>query len=89
MKDSVNHFWDNFWKGVILDEDGGIDEEQLKRELSDYSLMMIEVSKVYDEVTGGVVRDPTTSAVDVIRIHGLLMEQVIKTRIEEACEVVN
>lgn len=61
----VDSNYDNFWKDII-EKDGVIDFEQVKKELYDYSMMMEEVSKAYDEVTGGRISKPNTAAHHVI-----------------------
>lgn len=48
----INKVYDDFWKEII-EVDGRIDMEQLKKELSDFQFIIGEVSKVYCEITGG------------------------------------
>ena len=48
----VNKVYEEFWK-FIIELDGEIDFEQVKRELYDYRIVMQEVSKVYCEITDG------------------------------------
>lgn len=40
-----------FWKNIIY-KDGKIDEEQVFRELEDYSFLMKQASLVYEEISG-------------------------------------
>ena len=59
--DEVNKVYDDFWK-VIIEPNGEIDFEQVKKELYDYRIVMQEVSKVYLEITDGKLSKPNTSA---------------------------
>lgn len=61
---SVDQVYDDFWKNII-ENDHGIDIVQMKKELYDFWMMIQEVPKVYDHVTGGQVSKPLTSA-DVV-----------------------
>lgn len=45
---------EEFWKDIIY-KNGKIDEEQVMKELSDFSYVMNEVPKVYEEITGGIL----------------------------------
>jgi hypothetical protein len=62
----VEEEWE-FWKTVICNEDGTINVNQLKLELSDYYFMLNEVPKVYSEVTGGMLSKPHYYADGVIQ----------------------
>ena len=42
--------YNNFWKGIVENEDGTINKDQLMRELSDFKAILSEVPKVYCEV---------------------------------------
>lgn len=44
--------YQEFWKSIIEDKDGNIDIEQVKKELADYKMLLEEVPKVYNELTG-------------------------------------
>jgi hypothetical protein len=60
--------WNEFWKDIVTNEDGTINMEQLKLELSDFHFIMGEASKVYYGVTGGRMSKPTYFANDVISV---------------------
>lgn len=60
--------YDEFWKEIIENEDGTINLDQLKKELSDYHFIMGEVSKVYCEVTDDMISKPNTYAFEVINL---------------------
>jgi hypothetical protein len=44
--------YQEFWKGIVEDENGIVDMEQIKKELADYRVLLQEVPKVYDELAG-------------------------------------
>ncbi len=52
--------YDRFWKPII-EKDGVIDLEQLKKELYDYSVVMECVAGVYCDLTGGHISKLMTS----------------------------
>jgi len=58
--------WEEFWKEIILNPDGSINLEQLKKELSDFSIVMEEVPKVYCHITGNTLSKCTYLAEEVI-----------------------
>lgn len=64
----VEREFNKFWKSLIINKDGSVNLEHLKRELSDYSTVLGEVSQVYDHVTHGNISKPNTSAEDVISV---------------------
>jgi hypothetical protein len=41
-----------FWKDIVENEDGTLNVEQVKKELADYRVLLKEVPKVYDELSG-------------------------------------
>lgn len=66
-KYSIEKSWE-FWKDIICHEDGSINIEQLKLELCDSYLLINEVPKVYDEVTGGLLSKPYYYADTIVSI---------------------
>ena len=57
----VNRVYDEFWKDII-EPNGIVDFDQVKRELYDYRTCLSEVSKVYDEITNGRISKPNAAA---------------------------
>jgi hypothetical protein len=55
-----------FWAPLVENPDGTINRDKVARELADYQLVMVEASKVYDELTGGRLSKPNTAAHHVI-----------------------
>lgn len=58
-KDEVEIVWENSWADLIM-PGGVLNLDQLKRELYDFRVVMVEVGKVYDAVTGGRFSKPNT-----------------------------
>jgi hypothetical protein len=56
----------NFWKPIIFRNNGVIDEQQVMKELSDFSFMLREVPIVYCEITGGQLSKPLYWAYQVL-----------------------
>lgn len=52
--------YDEFWKDIIENEDGSINLDQLKKELSDFKQLMTNIPKVYMHVTGGAISKVNT-----------------------------
>ncbi len=55
----VEKDWE-FWKDIVFNPDGSINVEQLKKELSDFSMVMETASKVYMHITDGKISKVTT-----------------------------
>jgi hypothetical protein len=64
----VEQVFQEFWADIVCNEDGSINMEQVKKELSDYSFMLDEVPKVYSEVTGGLLSKPNYYAESVLSV---------------------
>jgi hypothetical protein len=63
--DHVEKVWNDFWAPIVA-PNGVLDLEKVKRELSDFSMVMHEVAIVYDELTGGRISKINTHARHVI-----------------------
>lgn len=73
-----------FWK-PILEKDGALDLDAMKRELHDYHLIMDEVSKVYDEITAGQFSKCNTEAHHIIdRVNERIAEAVENSQKKQA-----
>lgn len=73
--------WDDFWAPIVLNEDGTVNLEQVKRELGDYRFVMGEVARVYDHVTGGLLSKVNYYAEGVISAADEYRDLLI----QEAC----
>ena len=65
MKD-YEKTYDDFWKGIVENEDGSLNLDQIKRELHDFQFLLENTSKVFDGLTGGRISKPNTLASVVI-----------------------
>ncbi|MED1863345.1 hypothetical protein P4V41_07735 [Fictibacillus nanhaiensis] len=65
MKD-YEKVYDEFWKDLVENEDGSLNLDQVKRELADFRLLIQEVPKVYEELTG--LSKPLTRAEAILSI---------------------
>lgn len=74
----VDEHW-QWWEPIVA-PDGVVDIEQVKKELSDYSMLMDMVSRVYDYATGGKVSKPFT---DVGAVKALIDDHA-NSIVEEA-----
>lgn len=57
-----------FWKGVIYDKNGKLDEKQVLKELADFYFIMQEVPEVYCRITGNQMSKLMYKADDVITL---------------------
>ena len=60
--------YENFWKEIV-EVNGILDHNQVKKELSDFSAMISEVSKVYDHISHGRISKPLTHAHHLIAMY--------------------
>lgn len=60
--------YEEFWKGIIENEDGSINKDQLMRELADYSMVMHNCAMAYSTMTNQIISKQNTkfSAVESI-----------------------
>lgn len=61
--------FEEFWRSLVCNEDGTLNEDLVKRELHDYANMMREVSEVYDYVSRSMISKPNTLAFEVISAY--------------------
>ena len=68
VKDQEDHekTFREFWKPVVCNDDGTLNEDKVMRELHDYANFMDNVSKVYCHITNGKISKPNTLAEAVI-----------------------
>ncbi|QJI52394.1 hypothetical protein [Psychrobacillus phage Perkons] len=57
------------WKGIVENEDGTLNKDQVMRELADYQFIMDQLIDVYEEVTVGRISKLMTYGSEVVRIH--------------------
>lgn len=75
--------WEDFWKDIIIKENGKINTDQIKKELYDYSILLKEVPKVYMDITGGRISKPHCESNAVINETNEYYRKLYMTMIEE------
>jgi len=60
--------WENFWKEIVVDDDGNINLDQVKRELSDFKMLMSSTSEIIGEITNGLLSYPNYPARTVLNL---------------------
>lgn len=76
--------WIEFWEDICTTDTGDLDIAQIKRELSDFKMVMGQVALVYDHITGGRITKPSTEAQMVIAVA----DDEFDERLNEALEAV-
>jgi hypothetical protein len=59
--------WQEFWKDIVT-EYGNLDLEQIKKELSDYKMMMETLSEINSELSDGLLSYPTYPAKTILNV---------------------
>ena len=83
---NVNAVYEEFWKSII-EPDGEIDFEQVKKELFDYWVVIHEVSKVYCEITNGKFSKPNTAAEYIIEAVEEYYENCLSAAVDDRLPV--
>jgi hypothetical protein len=68
IDENVQKVWDEFWVDILCKEDGLLDLDQMKRELSDYHMLLQNMPSILMEATGGRVSKPNTDRSVVIQL---------------------
>lgn len=74
----------DWWRDLIYNENGELDEHKVLAELYDFRHIITEVPKVYEAVTGGQCSKPNYYANSVLRAHELHMESLLQEAQHEA-----
>jgi hypothetical protein len=64
---SPDEVYESFWKGLV-EKNGVLDLEEVKKELFDYHTLLQEVPLVYEHVTGGAASKAHTKAEVIISL---------------------
>lgn len=75
--------YDRDWRSII-EPDGRLDWDTLKRELHDFSFLMQQASEVYCEVTGNRLSKTNYFASAVISVYNEQLDELIDEAIKEA-----
>ena len=77
----IDKVYNDFWKPLI-EKDGRLDLEQLKKELYDYHMVLQEVPKVYWYVTAGKISKPNTKSEVVISESDDVIDKLIEEELD-------
>lgn len=69
--------WEDFWKDIVCNEDGSINIEQVKKELSDFHFILEQIPKVYCHITNGTLSKPNYKAETVIDVFESTQSELI------------
>lgn len=64
--------YDELWSGIVENEDGSLNKDQVKRELSDYSMVLDHCAKAYSTMTNGRISLQNTCFFEVENIFNEL-----------------
>lgn len=71
--------YEEMWKSIVENEDGTLNKDQIMRELSDFSMLIGNLSKIYCYISGNVCSKPNVSPEVVIG----LFDEHLNTRYSE------
>ncbi|MFF2529275.1 hypothetical protein ACFVS2_10275 [Brevibacillus sp. NPDC058079] len=77
--------WEEFWKDICTNQDGSINLDQVKRELSDYQMVMNTASEVYCHITGDAISKVNTRASAIISEADAYYERIHEEAFLEKC----
>lgn len=83
---SHDEIYESFWKGIV-EKDGVVDMDAVKRELADYHHVLCEVPKVYDEITNGRLSKTNYFAEDVIAQYRECFDSAVEEAVRDALHV--
>ncbi len=78
--------WREFWQEICTNADGSINLEQVKKELSDFSMLLSWVPRVYMHVTGGRVSKVNTWPSVVISLHDEHVDELVEDAVRDELE---
>ncbi len=81
VSEEVQHVFETFWKDIIMNEDGTVNLNQVKKELSDFSFMIDQVPRVYEELAG--LSKPNYYADTIIGLARERQEEHLKEDLQE------
>jgi len=74
--------YDEFWKHLV-ETDGVLDTEQVKKELCDYYNMIQEMMTLTYDLTDGLLSYPSYKASTILMEHGAICDKVVAEAVEE------
>lgn len=80
---SIDKTFEEFWKGIVYDEQGNLNLDQIKKELHDYHYMLEQVPKVYCAITNSTLSYPNYPAETVISVYEACLNEVVEQEVKE------
>lgn len=88
MIKEVDQVFNNFWREIVCNGDGSLNEEQVKKELYDFYVAMENVPKVYCHITGNTLSKINYTASAVISCYEEHVQRLINEAIDDYKESV-
>ena len=82
---STKEIWD-YWSEFILNEDGSVNIDKLKNELSDLDFIADQIGTVYCEITGGMLSKPFYYAETIISEYHKQLEEAYENGYQDCKE---
>ena len=82
----VEDRWKQFWEQYLVKEDGTVDLEEVKKELSDFYVLIHYIPEIYCEVTGGMVSKHLTHPSSVISMYNEHVENLCEYAVDDVKE---
>lgn len=83
---SIEQNYNEIWKAVVENPDGSLNKEQIIKELADFSMLIDNLSKIYDYISGGLVSKPNTRPEAVIQLFEEQLKDSYERGYEDATE---
>lgn len=78
--------WERFWKDIILNENGEVDIEQLKKELADFHHMMEQIPVIYMRMTGGMLSKTGYWAEQILSLNNQEIDKAYQSGYDDGQE---
>lgn len=85
-RQEMARFFDEFWRPIVCNQDGTINQDKLNAELWDYYTFMGTAAKVYDGITGGRVSKINTLPEAILAENEDHLQRCIQEAVEEETE---
>lgn len=86
LKKSVEENWEEFWKDIILNKDGSVNLDQLKKELFDFSDMIHRMMDLTCAITNERMSYATYSVKNILSVAQEVRDDEIAQQIEDDIE---
>lgn len=83
-EDDIEKVYRKFWKPIV-EKDGVLDTEQVKKELYDFYNIIQNVPKVYSHITNGLLSKPNYPADVVINVSDDCQQDLLDSLVCQEC----